>query len=168
MTPSSKEYRLIPLTQGQFARVSPHRFEELNRFSWHAWWCPTTKSFYAARTSCEGSVKQAVYMHRSILGLNRGDKRWGDHIDHDTLNDLDDNLRISEPRQNIRNSRVRSDNVSGYKGVSWEARCGRWIAQIQVDGRHIYLGRRLTAEQAYHELYIPAAIKHFGEYACLG
>lgn len=42
-------YRDIQLSQGQVAKVSPERFEELSQFNWYAQWNSNTQSFYAVR-----------------------------------------------------------------------------------------------------------------------
>ena len=62
--------RLIPLTQGQFAMVSPHRYKDLMRWKWYAWWNPTTRSYYAVRTvQMPDGRRVSIYMCRFILGL---------------------------------------------------------------------------------------------------
>lgn len=43
---------------------------------------------------------------------------------------------------------TRPDNTSGYKGVSWAKHAGKWKAQIQIEGRHIYLGYFDDIEEA--------------------
>src|ERR1035437_5666546 len=78
MTPIT-EYRTIPLTQGQVALVSLHRYDELSRYKWHARWSKRTKSYYAKRNSRIGGKHITILMHRSILGLEFGDVRLGDH-----------------------------------------------------------------------------------------
>ena len=161
------EYRPIPLTRDQFAKVSPHRFDDINRFKWHALWSPGTNSFYARRTVCFNGRPQKVYMHRFILGLEHGDKRMGDHRDHDTLNNTDENLRIATVTQQNRNRRPPKHNTSGFVGTVWLPVIRLWQARIYVDGRCKYLGCRETAEAAYRELYVPAALEHHGEFACL-
>jgi hypothetical protein len=173
VTPPHQDYRLIPLTQGQFAKVSPHRFEEINRHKWQA-----TRgghdgaNFYAVRFIYLGKVNgkykyRTMSMHRQILGLEHGDPREGDHFNHDTLDNTDENLRIATRRQNACNGRTRADNKSGYKGVCWVKSKNLWMATISLNGKNKYLGLRKSAEQAYRELYMPAAIEHYGEFACL-
>src|ERR1700677_3634569 len=135
MTSQSQDYREIPLTQGQIARVSPHRFEDFSRFKWYAWWSPITKSFYAKRNLRDNGHHRTVQMHRAILGLDFGDKRLGDHRDHDTLNNVDENLRIATRLENNCNSRMRTRNKSGYKGVCPNG--NHWMAHIQIDGQFI-------------------------------
>jgi len=88
-----------------------------------------------------------------------------DHIRGVEAGDGIDNLREATRTQNARNARKRKDNTSGFKGVS---RCPhnprRWLAQIQVDKRPIYLGRHESKEAAA-QAYRAAAAKYFGEFA---
>lgn len=46
---------------------------------------------------------QVISMHRLILGLKRGDKRKGDHINGDGLNNQRSNLRATTNQDNCRN-----------------------------------------------------------------
>lgn len=164
MTSPSPEYRLIPLTQGQFAKVSSHRYDELTRWKWHALWSKGMQSFYARRTATVNGKRVAIPMHRYILGLERGDRREGEHGDRDTLNNTDENLRISTAGQNQHNQKRPRHNTSGLKGVSWHRRIGKWQAQIRVAGRQMSLGYYATVEAA-HEAYFQSAELHFGEFA---
>lgn len=169
MTSPDQVYRLIPLTQGQCARVSSHRFEELSQHKWCALWSKSTETFYAVRTEITDGKRANVYMHRQILGLKFGDRTKGDHRNGDTLDNTDVNLRIATSLQNNRNRRISRNNTSGYKGVSQDARNpDLWVAYIKVDGKTKRLGSRNSPESAYEDLYIPAALKHHGEFARLG
>jgi hypothetical protein len=85
-----------------------------------------------------------------------------DHRDLDRANNRIANLRPATDMQNCANAKRRVDNSTGFKGVS--TRQGRYIAQINRDGRRICLGRFDTPEAA-HEAYKAAALKHFGEFA---
>lgn len=175
MTSPIQDYCLIPLTQGQFAKVSSHRYEEIMLWKWCAYWCIGTKSFYAARTSYFNRQKLFVQMHRQILDLSHGDKRKGDHINHETLDNRDSNLRIATNSQNVMNSRKTSANTSGYKGVYLEkrARYGRkdyYLSYIRAGGITRKLGRFPVTPEGLIEaakLYDEAAIELFGEFAHL-
>lgn len=166
MTPPEKEYRILPLTFGQVAYVSPHRFEELNRFKWSARWNKTTKGFYAVRKGPRiDGKRELILMHRLILGLERYDPRTGDHVDPSrTLDNTDDNLRIATKANQNCNQRRRADNTSGYKGVKLHPQTGKWMANIGVDGKRVYLGLFTTPELA-HSAYCAAAAKYHGEFA---
>ena len=87
-----------------------------------------------------------------------------DHIDCNGLNNRWTNLRAATRTENLRNSQLRSDNISGYKGVSYNSARGRWISCIKVGDKNLHLGRFDTPEEA-HAAYRVAAEKHFGEFA---
>ena len=55
-------------------------------------------------------------------------------------------------------------NVCGTKGVSKHYR--KFRASIKVDFKSIYLGLYSTVDEAAHA-YNKAAIKYFGDFACL-
>lgn len=87
-------------------------------------------------------------------------------IDHKNNNPTDNrwrNLRFATHGQNIANSKLRKDNTCGLKGVTRQYK-NRFAAQIQRNGRHMYLGYFKTAEEA-HAAYVRAAKKLFGSYA---
>jgi hypothetical protein len=102
--------------------------------------------------------------HRLIWFLMTG--AWPkDQIDHINGNRLDNrwiNLRPATASQNSGNSKRRSDNSSGFKGVYWNKRDNKWQARIGADCK--YLGLFDCPAAAYFA-YVIAADKRFGEYA---
>ena len=154
----------IPLTHGKFALVDDGDYEDLSQFRWFA--DRGRNTFYAARNIRVGKKQIIERMHRRVLGLKFGDGRIADHKDENGLNNQRDNLRIATKAENGRNQKVRCDNTSGFRGVYWQRRDGKWQAQIKVDSREIYLGlfhSPMVAALAYNA----AAIKYFGEFANL-
>lgn len=73
------------------------------------------------------------------------------------------NLRIVTRKQNRINCGIRKCNKSGITGVSWSSQRMKWVAQIQVDGKNINLGRYSSIEDAIAARK-QAEIKYFGEY----
>ena len=100
-------------------------------------------------------------MARTILGLERGDKRQADHRNRITLDNTSLNLRIATRRQNQQNRGVQK-NSSGYKGVG--CKNGKYWSRITALGQRWFLGRFKTAVEAA-KAYDKAAVSLFGEFA---
>lgn len=89
------------------------------------------------------------------------------YIDHENGDGVDNrfsNLRPCNASQNVANSRLRLNNRSGAKGVHWDPSRKKWLAQIMVGRRHVFLGRFDELVRA-SAVYADAAEKHFGEFA---
>lgn len=150
----------IPLTRGKVALVDDADYEWLMQWKWHAA-MQNANRFSAARRITAGG-RRMVYMHRVIMGAPKG--LLVDHKDGDPLHNFRSNLRLATKQQNAFNCGPRSNNTSGFKGVSWERRKKRWIAQIFVKRNNTYLGMYVTKEEAA-VAYEEAAKKYHGEFA---
>lgn len=71
-----------------------------------------------------------------------------DHIDGVRINNAWDNLRQAANEENGRNRGASRNNTSGYKGVSFDKRAGRYEAYVNIGGRKNSLGLFETAELA--------------------
>jgi len=71
-----------------------------------------------------------------------------DHKDQDPTNDRWDNLRLANQSQNLANSRMRHDNTSGYRGVSWRSDRGKWRAYVVWHGKTVHCGYFDDIEEA--------------------
>lgn len=93
---------------------------------------------------------------------------WGrpiiDHRDRNPVNNRWDNLRLATFSHNSANRRRHRNNTSGFKGVVFERRTGKWVARIWKDRRCHFLGRYATAQQA-HAAYVAKAHELFGDFA---
>lgn len=77
-----------------------------------------------------------------------------DHINGHRDDNRISNLRVLSSMQNKQNQRnPRSDNTTGYLGVTWLKREQRYRAGIQHQGRFIHVGTFKTAEEA-HAAYV--------------
>jgi hypothetical protein len=93
---------------------------------------------------------------------------WGkpviDHRDRNPLNNRWDNLRLATFSSNSANRRRHRNNKSGFKGVWFHRRTGKWRARIRKDKRSFWLGEFETPEHA-HAAYVAKAHELFGEFA---
>lgn len=89
-----------------------------------------------------------------------------DHVDRDARNNRIKNLRACENSNNAINKPAFRNNTSGYKGVTWHKGAKRWTAQIDVRGRHMYLGLFDTAQEAAQS-YDKTALEQHGAFAYL-
>jgi hypothetical protein len=71
-----------------------------------------------------------------------------DHIDRDPSNNRVDNLRWATRSENVLNTKVRSDNTSGSKGVYWNKSRERFQVKVFKDNKEIYIGAYKTLEEA--------------------
>jgi hypothetical protein len=77
---------------------------------------------------------------------------WPPHlVDHENGKHDDDrweNLRPATHAQNTQNSKLRSTNTSGVKGLCFDKSKHKWRAQINCDGEHYHLGYFAIKEEA--------------------
>lgn len=101
-------------------------------------------------------------MHQLIMsGHTKGS--FVDHINGDTLDNRDENLRWATRSQNGANRKKRIDSKSRFKGVSWITANKKWCAQLRHNGKLYRLGNFLLEEDAYRA-YSLKAKEVFGEY----
>jgi hypothetical protein len=161
------EYLKIQLTRGQVALVDAEDYERISTFSWWANYDPTTGTFYA-KTQIKRGPKDwtAISMHRMVMGLESGDPRQVDHRDRNTLDNRRSNLRVSTASENACNRGRSTRNTSGFKGVVWNKARGRWLAQIRVNGKLIFLGRSHDINEAA-AMYAAGSRKYHGEFGSI-
>lgn len=87
-----------------------------------------------------------------------------DHIDGDRSNNRWVNLRAATNRLNQINVPKKRNNRSGYKGVCWCPRRGKWRATIVKNGKRVHLGF-FDDPAAAHEVYATELTSFYGEFA---
>ena len=87
-----------------------------------------------------------------------------DHINSNRQDNRIDNLRDVTRSINQHNGRPYRNNKSKLKGVTYLKARRKWMAQIQRDKKHYYLGLYDTKEEA-HAAYCAGAARHYGKFA---
>lgn len=93
-----------------------------------------------------GVDKKKHYAHRIIWEMLYGTIPDGSQIDHINGKRSDNrlcNLRLASNHENSKNQKRKSNNSSGFTGVSWDSQTQRWRAYITVNGKTKSLGRYL-------------------------
>lgn len=107
------------------------------------------------------TTSKAVLLHRDLLGNPKG---IVDHINGDGLDCRRSNLRLASASESAANVKLRSDNSTGFKGVSPHRK--KWSARIQWRGKRYELGDFSSCEEAVRA-YDKAARELHGEFAVL-
>lgn len=155
--------KLIKLTKGLFTKVDNWNYLWLNQYKWGAVKSNNSDNHYARRTVYISGKPIFIIMHRLIM--KTGINQETDHIDTDTLNNQEYNLRNCTHRQNCMNRKSRKNSKSRYLGV-YGLKNGKWQAGIRVNGIKIHLGTYSNEIDAALE-YNKAAKIHNKEFANL-
>lgn len=128
-------------------------FDLIKSHTWHK----TKRGYIATNIN-----RKLIPMHKLILNSNAEI----DHRNRDKTDNRRFNLRECTHKQNMSNMPKFKTNKSGYKGVSYCKKSGKWLAQITHNYKSIRLGYFDAPEKAA-SAYDEAAIKYFGEFANL-
>jgi len=132
------EYALIPLTTGGYMKISK---QDVNKVSQYSWGQHLTSGYI------KGTINnKSVLCHRFIMDAPKGMKV--DHINEnenrtifqDRSDNRRENLRITDSTGNSRNKKKMKGTTSKYYGICYNKKISLFIAQITVDGKHIFLG----------------------------
>lgn len=143
----------VPLTQGKFALIDAEDWDVVAEITWSYGEVRPGYGYAMSKIN-----RRTARMHNLILPVAKG--LMVDHANHNTLDNRRLNLRCATRSQNFANSRRNRNSTTGYKGVTFYPRLGKWQAHIQRS----HLGMFETPEAAALA-YDAAAREVFGEFA---
>jgi hypothetical protein len=161
-------------------RTTPERLRELmdynpdtGEFTWLRGRARTARGTVAGHRCPDGYIsikidREPNLAHRLAWLYMTGE--WPsndlDHRDLNRSNNAWSNLRLASPSLNQANTTKRERNTTGYKGVVYWPKRGKWSSSIMVRGKRMFLGMFDSAAEA-HWHYSEMAKEHFGEFARL-
>ena len=95
--------------------------------------------------------QETIRVHRLVAIAfipNPENKRNVDHIDNNRTNNNIENLRWATNSENGFNSKLSSNNTSGFKGVTFHKKSNKWHASIKVNGKRKHIGTFTNKEDA--------------------
>lgn len=129
--------RYLYVRGGNRTALDDDDYEYFKQWKWGL-----SKDGYIIRSSPNG----VLFLHRLVNKTPKGMET--DHINRDKTDNRKSNLRSVSLRKNKYNIPVKSNNSSGYTGVSFYKRTGRWRARIGGNKLGSHLGYFDTKEQA--------------------
>jgi len=160
-------YFMVINIKGYDVLIDDEDYERVRKYKWHIQKSNKSNTLYIIRQEHyykENGKRSCkiIRLHNFLMGSAKGMDT--DHINGNAFDNRKCNLRICTHAENTRNQKIRNDNISGYKGVSWHKQHKKWRAQIRNNYKRIHLGYFSTPELA-HKAYCEAASKYHGEFA---
>ncbi len=118
--PLSQQKRRNSRNAGLVALVDDEDYEWLRQWKWTAISTHRKNGGYAVRVE-NGRM---ILMHRQILDAS--DDAEVDHINGHGLDNRRGNLRFATRQQGLANRGVFKSNKSGFKGVHFDEKAGKW------------------------------------------
>lgn len=133
----------------QEAIISTSKLDRVKEFpnTWLVYYENHTKSLYVmGNAPKENGKRKSIYLHRWVT--NSPDGMQVDHINHNSLENTDSNLRIVTLAENMQNKNTYTNNTSGVRGVIWDKESNKWYARVGVKNKKKSIGRFDTIEEA--------------------
>jgi hypothetical protein len=135
----------------------------IKQYRWYYHYQPNENKSYIVADKWIKNKRYNIRLHRLIMDVTDS-KIEVDHIFAETLDNRKKVLRVCTREENTRNVKKRVTNTSGFKGVSWHKKLGKWRVRIKTEHVGVF------DKQDIHEAalaYNISAIKKLGEFACL-
>lgn len=90
---------------------------------------------YVCTTTHNNGEANVLKLCKLITGYT-----YCEHADKNPFNNRKNNLRQSSHEENMQNKKLYKNNKSGFPGIVWQERYGKWAASIRYKGKDYHLG----------------------------
>lgn len=146
------DYYEVYNDKGDYFTIDKKDYSSIRPYRWHR-----DSLGYWATLVDEKRIRLHNFLLPNINGIV-------DHANRDKSNNRRFNLRVATHSQNTANGTRQGNNTSGTIGVSWDKFNKKWCAYLSKEGRHFFLGRYCSLEEAI-VIRLKAEKEHFGEFA---
>jgi len=150
------------VTVRAYALIDESEAEWVLRHMWRLLTVGRSSTGYAQAAGMQKGPERGR-LHRLLLHPDA--QQAVDHVNLDTLDNRRTNLRLCSHAENLRNTIVsRRNNTTGFKGVVYDRRKGKYRACISMDGQKHRLGWYADPQEAAL-VYDEAARRLHGAFA---
>lgn len=144
--------------------------EYVTKWTWYARYNRSNQCYYATHTVYDPKIKDtggSVGLQYYLMNRDSNPEYYIDHINHDTLDNRKNNLRVTTNKYNLRNRHSKnSNNTTGYRNVIFNKRRKKkpYVVQLQINGKNKVLGTFEDVHEA-GEFAEEMRQKYYGEFA---
>lgn len=121
--------------------------DKVKRYTWHASYQKDIANYYIETNKKISGGKFMLFLHRYLMDAK--DSLTIDHINHNTLDNRKLNLRVcSQKENNLNQAELRRNNKTGYRNISWQKSCEKYIVTLMIDGKNKTIGRTSSLDDA--------------------
>lgn len=158
-------------TKGQESFYTTVDLDDLERvlsfpYTWSVGYRKNSDSWYAT-ASIYKPIKTTVSLNYFIAQIDNNSNLCVDHINHNTLDNRKENLRISEVLENSRHRKGKNkNNTTGYRNVLYIKSNTKhpYIVRLQINGKGVQLGKFADVHEA-GAFAEEMRQKYYGEFA---
>ena len=154
----------VTLTRGYEAVIDAHDVTLVSGENWKADVNLKPNGEIRAVYARQAKAYGALGIHKILMNPPEG--YVVDHIDGNPLNNTRANMRLVTTSQNSCNKKIGLANTSGYKGVCFDKKRNKWVAQIKINRKKFNLGFFIDPADAA-KAYARASAEIHGEYGRL-
>ena len=108
--------------------------DDVQKIKDYNWQIRKSSSFFYVQAKVKNNIKTTMSLHRLIMDCPK--ELVVDHINHDTLDNRKCNLRICTTGENNQNLKINKNNKTGFRGLSYDNKYNKYLAQISAYKKH--------------------------------